>query len=220
MRLADPVFSVTMANGTPVMLTVGAPAAKGPPTRAESAAWDRALADYLKTRAAAPAAASPVSGTTGAPGAGLELVGVLDTPEGRTFLIKDAVGGAPQKVRLGESVGRYVLTEYQAKDEMLMLRDGDATQRVKLREAKVVAPLATETEIAFQLIQEIQRREGWAVAAMRVQQPQRMDDGNWLVGAMQVLEQNERGLVGGDRISGIVSKEGKLISYTNRGRAQ
>ncbi len=217
-RLGDPVLSVATADGTPVVLTVGAATPKGPPTMAESAAWERALKDYLQTRTASPEPQMPGVAVAGA--TGIELAGVFEAPDGVTFLLNDGSGGGPQKLKLGQRLGRYVLADYEAKNDTLTLRDGETTQRVKLREAKAVAPLAVETEVAYQLIREVQRREGWPVEAIRVQQPQRMGDGPWLVFANQMLERNEQRMVLGDRISATVSTEGRLLSYTNRGRAK
>jgi hypothetical protein len=41
-----------------------------------------------------------------------------------------------------------------------------------------------------------------------------------LVFASQVLERTEQRIVLGDRVSATVSSEGRLLSYTNRGRAK
>ncbi len=81
------------------------------------------------------------------------FVGVLsDQTRGTTYAVIPNAGTAPQWVKVGDTVDGYTVSEYQANDEVLVLKKDAQVLRLPLKTARTAdAPMAEPPVTAEQL---------------------------------------------------------------------
>ncbi len=217
-KLDSRILAVQVPGRGEVTLTTEGPQRRGPPTLQETAVWESALGAYLTSRPAgtAPRLPGPSSGTVSERKLGPEFAGLMASGANHVFIVEDEKGNT-QWVKLGQRIGPYVVSDYRASDETLILKNGDAVLPLTLRKTKASQPShAVEVEIAFLALQEVTQREGWPASAMSVQKPQ-LTPSSWFVGMYRVIERTEHRVVPGEQIFVHLNPDGTLGSYKNHG---
>jgi len=69
-----------------------------------------------------------------------EFVGLFTSPEiGTIYVVVTAPGTGPKLVKVGDSVGEYIVTSYKEHSETLLLKKDDHVLSLQLRHSKVTA---------------------------------------------------------------------------------
>src|SRR5687767_11030493 len=77
------------------------------------------------------------------------FVGVLsEQSRGTTYAVIPTPGSAPEWVKIGDKVDGYSVIEYQAKDEVLVLKKDAQVLRLPLKIAKTANAPATEPPVS------------------------------------------------------------------------
>jgi hypothetical protein len=152
---------------------------------------------------------------------GLHFVGMMAAGAGPIFVLADETG-ATQWLKLGQQFGPYLIKDYRADEETLLLVANDGPLALKLQNGKVVSSFTAETEIANLAWQEVAAREGWTFSMVSIQKPDYVKvsgriAGQWIVYIHQILEKNDRQVVTGDNVTVLFDENGKLLSYKNQG---
>lgn len=223
-KLDAKILAVQMPNGFAVTLSTDGPVRRGPPSMAESQEWNRALATYVQMRPAGREPRLPVkaSDANSIP-KGLKFVGVMASGNGPVFVLADE-SGISQWLKLGQQFGPYLLKEYRAEAEILVLIANDLPLELKLTNAKVDSSFTAETEIAYLALQEVMAREGWTFANVSIQKPDFMPaqenlrvPAHWVDFIHQILERDTNHIVMGDNVVVEFDVNGKFTAYKNLG---
>jgi len=212
------ILAVQMPDGSSVTYTTEGPAPKGPPTLAEAAEWRDTLSSYIQLRPPGRDPRMPVKSSDEASASkGPRFVGMMAASAGPVFVLADETG-VTQWLKIGQKYGPYLIKDYRADEETLLLVANDRPLALKLQTGKVISSFTAETEIAYLAWQEVAAREGWAFSMVSIQKPDYVKvsggkTGAWFDVIHQILEKDDRHMVMGDAVVVFFDENGKLESY-------